>query len=209
LLQRMERLQSELDAAKKAQQKTAAELKELKGQLTKNTAAVDKVADAKAPQQGGTPAQPVSSGPVFNDTLWHIAGFASANYRASTGDEDRAGKINSFLGAQFNPVFHFLYKDSVLFEGELEFQVDADGATEVALEYASIDWLATDYATLVFGQFLSTVGYWLQNMHPSWINKLPDAPAGFGHGGVSPLTDVGVMVRGGFELPRAFEHEWS
>ncbi len=51
---------------------------------------------------------------------------------------------------------------------------------------------------MVFGKFLSPVGFFQQNLHPSWINKLPDAPAGFGHGGVAPLNDLGVMARGGF-----------
>ena len=152
---------------------------------------------------------PVLSAPVFKDLNWHISGYADASYRASTGDENRDGKINSFLAATFNPVFHFLYKDLLLFEGELAFAVGADGQTEVELEYGSIDWFVTDYAALAFGKFLSPVGYFRQNLHPTWINKLPLAPAGFGHGGVAPLTDLGVMVRGGFQGRRAFEHDGS
>jgi len=166
-------------------------------------------AGAKNTQQVGSQAQSVSSAPIFKDLNWHIAGYAAASYRATSGDKDREGKINSFVGVQFNPVFHFLYKDLLLFEGELEFEVGEDGETEVELEYASIDWFVTDYATLVFGSFLSPVGYFQQNIHPPWINKLPLRPAGFGPGGVEPLFDLGVMVRGGFEGRRAFEHAGS
>ncbi len=36
-----------------------------------------------------------------------------------------------------------------------------------------------------------------QNYHPSWINKFPAAPIGFGHGGAAPIADIGAQVRGG------------
>jgi hypothetical protein len=37
-------------------------------------------------------------------------------------------------------------------------------------------------------------------MHPSWINKLPSAPVGFGHDGGAPRSNLGVALRGG--LPK-------
>lgn len=219
MLKMIQDLQRELAASQKQQQQTAEKLEALKSQLEENTASVENVSQetqqivkkfsqqvqpvrtasvvANNPQPDP---QPGLSGslPIFPNALWHIAGYADANYRATTGDEDREGKINSFLAARFNPVFHFTYKDFLLAEAELEFEVGEDGETEVALEYASIDWLATDWLAFVAGKFLSPVGFWQQNLHPSWINKLPDAPAGFGHGGVAPLSDLGLMARGGF-----------
>jgi len=44
------------------------------------------------------------------------------------------------------------------------------------------------------------VGYFRQNLHPSWINKLPNAPSGFDHDQAAPASDVGVGARGGFRL---------
>lgn len=68
------------------------------------------------------------------------------------------------------------------------------------LEYLTIDWFINDYMVLVGGKFLSPIGQFRQNIHPSWINKLPSAPPGFGHDGAAPLTDVGFQLRGGFPI---------
>ena len=127
---------------------------------------------------------------------WHLAGYASSGARVT----DAANDPDTFLAGKFNPVFHYQYRDIVLFEGELEFEVESDGKTGVELEYATIDLLLHDAATLVAGKFLSPIGQFQERLHPDWINKLPDRPAGFGAGGVQPLSDVGLMLRGGFRL---------
>ncbi len=87
-----------------------------------------------------------------------------------------------------------------MLEGELEFAVEDDGATDMALEYLTVDLLVNDYLTLVTGRFLSPIGQFRQNIHPSWINKLPTAPPGFGHDGAAPLSEMGVQARGGFPI---------
>jgi len=127
---------------------------------------------------------------------WHLAGYAETSALVS----DSGTQNDTFVAGKFNPVFHFQYKDLVLFESELEFEVASDGTTTTALEYSSIDLLLNDNVTLVAGKFLSPVGQFQERLHPAWINKLPEAPAGFGHGGIQPLSDVGVMLRGGFNV---------
>lgn len=87
-----------------------------------------------------------------------------------------------------------------MLESELGFEVNEDGETEVGMEYMTIDWFVSDYAAIVGGKFLSPIGQFRQNLHPSWINKLPSAPPGFGHDGAAPLSDVGMQVRGGFPI---------
>ncbi len=124
---------------------------------------------------------------------WHLAGYADAGYTATTED----GATDSFNVGSFNPSFHFQYRDFLLFESELEIELEEDGATETALEYAQLNLLAHDYLTVVLGKFLSPIGQFQERLHPSWINKLPSAPAGFGHGGAQPLSEVGAQVRGG------------
>ena len=130
------------------------------------------------------------------DSKVHLSGYASAGY--TTEDEDGN---DSFGQVKFAPIFHFGYKDLFLLESELEIEVDELGETEFALEYLTVDWFMNDYATLIAGKFLSPIGQFQQNLHPSWINKMPSNPVGFGHGGATPLAEVGVQVRGGFELP--------
>ena len=100
---------------------------------------------------------------------------------------------------RFNPAFHFQYQDLVLFEAEAEIE-NTDEGTEFVLEYAQANIMAHPNAVVVIGQFLSPVGQFQERLHPSWINRMADAPAGFGHDGVQPGSDMGVMVRGGFNL---------
>ena len=131
------------------------------------------------------------------DTLskLHMAGYANVDAIAGSDRQE-----DGFTAARFAPIFHFQFSDRVLFEGELEIETNADGETEIATEYATIDLILNDYMALVAGKFLSPIGQFRQNIHPSWINKLPTAPVGFGHGGAAPLSDLGVQLRGGIPL---------
>ncbi|HFD79029.1 MAG TPA: hypothetical protein ENK05_01390 [Gammaproteobacteria bacterium] len=130
------------------------------------------------------------------NTLVHLAGYADVGYEKTQGNNDDG----SFTVGRFSPIFHFQYRDLVMLESELEFEVEDDGNTNTSLEYLTIDLFMNDYATLVAGKFLSPVGQFRQNLHPSWVNKMASAPPGFGHDGAAPVSDVGVQVRGG--LPR-------
>jgi len=128
------------------------------------------------------------------NTLIHMAGYADVGFISPENGND------SFVVGTFSPIFHFQYRDVVMLESELEFEIGEDGETEVTLEYLTIDWFVSDYATILAGKFLSPVGQFRQNLHPSWVNKLPSAPPGFGHDGAAPISDLGLQVRGGFPL---------
>ena len=128
------------------------------------------------------------------DTLIHMAGYADVGYTDSESSD------GSFNVGTFSPIFHFQYRDLVMLESELEIEVGDDGETETSLEYLTIDWFINDYMVLVAGKFLSPIGQFRQNLHPSWINKLPSAPPGFGHDGAAPVSDVGFQFRGGFPM---------
>lgn len=128
------------------------------------------------------------------DTLIHMAGYADVGYT------DEESSDASFNVGRFAPIFHFQYKDLVMLESELEIEVSEEGETEINLEYLTIDWFINDYMALIGGKFLSPIGQFRQNLHPSWINKLPSAPPGFGHDGAAPVTDVGLQLRGGFPI---------
>lgn len=126
-------------------------------------------------------------------SVTHLAGYASADYVSP----DNA---NAAFGANFNPIFHFQYDDRILWEAELEVEVEEGGDTAVALEYSTIDVFINDNLVFLAGKFLSPIGSFRQNLHPSWINKLPSAPPGFGHDGAAPLAEVGVQLRGGLKV---------
>lgn len=131
------------------------------------------------------------STPTDPAVLFHFAGFVDATYVNTQGGAGSSGIVT------LAPIFHLQIGDRVFMETELELEADTRGETETAIEYATINWLINDNASLVVGKFLSPVGYFIQNLHPSWINKLASTPPGFGHGGASLVSDVGVQLRGG------------
>ena len=135
--------------------------------------------------------QATQSATTFTDatSVTHLSGYASADY-VSVEDGPSA------FVANFNPMFHFLYDNKILWEAELEVEVEENGDTSIGLEYTTVDWFLNDKLTLIAGKFLSPVGNFRQNIHPSWINKLPSAPPGFGHDGAAPISEVGVQLRG-------------
>ncbi len=122
-------------------------------------------------------------------SVTHLSGYASADY-VSVENGPAA------FAANFNPMFHFLYDNKILWEAELEVEVEENGDTNIGLEYTTVDWFLTDNLTLVAGKFLSPVGNFRQNLHPSWINKLTSAPPGFGHDGAAPVSEMGMQLRG-------------
>lgn len=124
----------------------------------------------------------------------HLAGYADFGYT----DEERSD--GTFNVGKFAPIFHYLYRDLVMLESELEFEIEDDGSTNTNLEYLALDLFLDDNMTLVGGKFLSPVGQFRQNLHPSWINKLPSAPIGFGHDQAAPTDSVGMQLRGGFPV---------
>ena len=132
------------------------------------------------------------------NTLIHMAGYGDVGYEKSYDDDDDG----SFRVGTFAPIFDFQYRDLVMLEGELEVTVEDDGETNTELEYMNIDYFMNDYVVLVGGKFLSPIGQFRQNLHPSWINKMASAPPGFGHDGAAPVSDIGFQVRGGAACDR-------
>jgi hypothetical protein len=128
------------------------------------------------------------------ESVFHLAGFADAGYASESGGE------NAFNAASFNPIVHFQYQDRVLLEAELETTIGASGETNLELEYATIDLVLTDHLVLIAGKFLSPLGNFQQNIHPSWINKMASPPPGFDHDGAAPATDLGLQLRGGYQF---------
>lgn len=134
------------------------------------------------------------------DSGVHLAGYGALNYSA---EDDRFNK------ALFAPIFHYQYKDLFLLESELEVEVTDSGSTTTTLEYLTVDWFMNDYMTLIAGKFLSPVGQFRQNIHPTWINKMVNAPVGFGHDQASPIAELGVQLRGGFPVSETMNANYA
>jgi hypothetical protein len=201
LLARIERLESELTALRTAVQastQVATEAQKIAnttattvGKVEKKVAKVQIVAK-KAQKK----AKAATYSGAESDAKWHLAGYADVGF---VGSNSNSGN-DSFVSGKFNPGFHFQFKDLLMFESELQITTDSDGETEVELEYSQVNLFLNDYATLVVGKYLSPIGQFQERLHPSWINRIQGAPAGFGHDGVQPSSDTGVQLRGSLPI---------
>ncbi len=133
----------------------------------------------------------------YGESNFHFSGFAFTRF---TDVEDSDSSFTAVVA----PIILWELSDRLLFETEIEFGLeteDGEGKTEVELEYAHASYILNDYVTLGAGKFLTPFGIFGERLHPAWINKLPDAPLAFGHhGGLVPMSSLGVYVRGGFPL---------
>jgi mono/diheme cytochrome c family protein len=122
-----------------------------------------------------------------------IAGYGDMSFESIEGGD-------STFGAKFAPIILVKQGDNLLFESEVEFELE-DGVTETNLEYAQLLWVVNDYLTIGAGKFLNPMNYYSERLHPSWINKLPSAPLPFGHdGGLLAGSQLGVQARGGLAI---------
>lgn len=121
-----------------------------------------------------------------------LRGYAHSGLQAN--DEEF-----SFVGGSFNPIFIYKQSDRLLFEGELEIELEGS-QIEIGLEYANISYLLTENLTLRAGKFLVPFGIFISNLHPAWINRFPTVPLGAGHDGILPTSDIGLELRGGSYL---------
>jgi len=183
LAQQLAELRAELQKSKEAAQAETAQQVSAEDLQTLR-------AESVAARQAAQRAEKSANEWKTSQAITHLAGYASVDY-ISPENQDGA------FVANFNPIFHYQYADKILWEAELEIEVEEDGSTAIGLEYSSIDLFLNDNLIFVAGKFLSPLGNFRQNGHPSWINKLVSAPSGFGHDGAAPASEVGMQLRGG------------
>lgn len=127
--------------------------------------------------------------------------FAIAGYGDVTYTDTDLG--NDTFSTKLAPIFLFQLNDQIHVEAELEYTLNNDGTTDTAVEYADMHYFLTDYTTLTAGKFLLPFGQFGQNLHPSWINRLPSSPGIYGghhstglmEGLIPILSDVGISVQ--------------
>lgn len=138
--------------------------------------------------------------------LWHgtdIIGLVTGSAAAGYSKPD--SQSGSFNISNFNPLFLFSYKDLLLLQSSVNFEIDDLGNTAVSLDTLNLNWILTDYATFGIGKFDSSLGKFVPNLGPDWINKLPSAPVGFDGDEAAPQSEIGAQFRGGFYLPRCLK----
>ena len=129
-------------------------------------------------------------------TQFMIRGYGHTGLNNVTTNGD---KESSYVGSAFAPIFLFKHSEKLIFEAELEFVLE-NNDLEIGLEYANVMYVANDYLTIRAGKFLLPFGTFMERLHPSWVNRLPTKPLGFGHDGIAPSSGVGVELRGAINL---------
>jgi hypothetical protein len=122
-------------------------------------------------------------------TKFLLTGYGSAGFTFQNHGGDK------LFSATFNPIFLWKMSDRLLFEGELEAELEGH-ETHTALEMAQISYLLNDYMTLGGGKFLNPMNYFVERQHMAWVNKLPDKPLAV-YDSLLPETEVGFQLRGG------------
>ena len=197
---RMRQLEQAHDQDQKAHESDQKQIQQLREQLgeTQKTAS-----DA---QQKAEQVQPVH--PVPGE------GNASHNFTMVGDAEIQFGKAygghSAFTLADFAPIFLFRSRDNVLFEAGFDITLqngqtsllqttqqpntahDTGTSTSVSLSFAQLDYLLSDYATLVAGEMLLPLGTYSER-GAGWLNKIPDDPM---PRGLLPGTGAGAQLRG-------------
>ena len=119
---------------------------------------------------------------------------------ASAGLSKPSGNSGSFNILDFNPILLFSYKDLLFLRSSVDFSLDDHGNTNVSLDYTNLNLFLNDYAVFGAGKFDTALGYFVQNLSPAWINRMPDAPVGFDADQAAPQAEVGIRLQGAFPL---------
>jgi len=125
-----------------------------------------------------------------------IRGYGHAGFSSFSSDGETE---SSFQGGTFAPIFLFKHSDKIMFEAELEFEIE-DDEVAIGFEYANFNYIMNDYVTLRGGKFLLPFGTFMERLHPSWINRLSSTPLGYGHDGIAPSTGIGFELRGAAQV---------
>src|SRR5262249_44235252 len=100
------------------------------------------------------------------------------------------GKPGVFSTPDFAPYFLLQLNDQFLLAASID--INNSG---VSVPEAQVNWLATDWLTVVLGRYLTPIGFFNERLNHDWINRLPDPALMFLQ--VSPLSSTdGLMLRG-------------
>jgi hypothetical protein len=106
----------------------------------------------------------------------------------------------SFFTATFNPILLWKMSDRLLFEGEMEMELEDNGDTSLSLEMAHMSYVLNDYITVSAGKFLNPMDYFVERQHMGWVNKMPDKPLAVYDGLIPDESLLGAQVRGAIPL---------
>jgi len=131
-----------------------------------------------------------------------IGGYGTANFNEQ---QDDGKDLHKVFSAAFNPLLLWKISDKILFEGEIELELEETNTT-VNLEVAQVSYLLNDYMALGAGRYLNPMNFFVERQHMGWVNKFPDKPLAV-YDGLLAESLLGMQLRGGIPLgPMRFEY---
>ncbi|MFV2006784.1 MAG: hypothetical protein ACC667_05035 [Longimicrobiales bacterium] len=110
---------------------------------------------------------------------------------------DKIGSDNKefyFDNYHFNMIFQGNITSDLFVGAEVEYE---HGGEELEFEYGFLGYTGIDGLKIMAGKFIVPFGRFNRDLHPTWINKLPDRPNGFKDILPQTYSDVGIWISGG------------
>lgn len=83
------------------------------------------------------------------------------------------------------------------------------GSLEKEVDYLQLDYLASPYATITVGRFLTPFGIFNERLYPIWVRNLQSDPLILPLGVGPSNAGTGAMVRGGFSLSSSVNFNYA
>jgi hypothetical protein len=194
--QQVQELMKTHDQDQKTHEEDQKKIESLQQQLGETKTAVTNATQKAEEVARVQSAYPVVSGAMSATHNFTMVGDAEVQFGKSQGQH------NTFALADFAPIFLFRANDNVLFEAgfdvTLQNNTDANGnrgagsSTAVDMSFGQLDYLFSDYATLVAGYMVLPLGTYSERA-AGWLNKIPDDPLARDF---LPGSGVGAQLRG-------------
>lgn len=113
-------------------------------------------------------------------------------------------KINNNIGSpdiilRIHPYWRM--GDRLLAKVDTQFTYDETNRSQLFLFFAELMYIVNNYVVVKVGQLLPPFGYYQEQIHVEWINKLTDEPLPMQDELIAPTSDLGLMVRAALPLP--------
>jgi hypothetical protein len=156
------------------------------------TQAVDNLTEHLDAEERNGPRLPATLKELFlpsrtNETPLSVYGLLIANYELFPRERGEG----RFLFDGLDTFFLLSLNDRFFLESEIDFKLDG-----LEVVYGQLDWILSDWLTLVVGRYLAPIGFFNERLHPEWINKLPDFPLMNRVVSPSDFSLNGVQLRG-------------
>lgn len=124
-----------------------------------------------------------------------LSGYADLEVNIDNVNSDNSEFY--FDNHHFNLIaFGRLVKD-VSAAAEIEFEHAGDA---IALEFGYVSYTGIPNLRIQAGKFIIPFGRFNKDLHPTWINKVPDRPLPFDNILPQTYNDVGIWISGGTDL---------